>query len=117
MKNLKIILTFFMIFGSLYFAVAQRKVVKVYPKHGVVTTKLQKSKIIVHNRVNFHFADGVWYKPQGRNFVVCTAPVGVQVRHLPRGYKVVKLDNGRKVFKYRGVWYKKTGRRYQVINV
>lgn len=66
MKNLKIILTFFMIFGSINFATAQRKVVKVYPKHGTIVTNVHNPKIIVHHRIKFHFADGVWYRPQGR---------------------------------------------------
>jgi len=117
MKNLKIILTFFMIFGSLHFTTAQRKIIKVYPKNGTIVTKFHKSKIIVHHQINFHFADGVWYRHQGNKFMVCAAPVGVQVRHLPRGNKVVKLDNGRKVYKYRGVWYKKTERGYQIVDV
>jgi len=67
MNNLKIILTSFIIFGSLYFATAQRKVVKVYPKHGTIVTKVPNPKIIVHHRINFHFADGVWYSPKEEN--------------------------------------------------
>ena len=117
MKKLKIVLALFMIFGSLNFATAQRKVVKVYPKHGTIVTKVHKSKIIVHNRINFHFTDGVWHKPKGKKLVVCAAPAGVQVRHLPQGNKVVKLGNGIKVYKYKGVWFKKKGRAYVLVNV
>ena len=117
MKNLKIVLIVLLMLGGMSFVTAQRKVVKVYPKHGVIVTKINKPKIIVHNKVNFHLADGVWYKPQGKRFVVCAVPVGIKVRHLPRGNKVVKLRNGRKVYKYKGIWYKKKGRGYIVINV
>ncbi len=117
MKNLKVVLAMMLVFGMTAFATAQRKVVKVYPKHGTVVTKLYNPKVVVHNKVRFHFADGVWYKPRGKRFVVCAAPVGIQVRHLPRGNKVVKLRNGRKVYKYKGVWYKKKGRGYVVVNV
>ncbi len=117
MGNLKIVLALFMIFGSLNFATAQRKVAKAHPKHGTIVTKFHKPKIIVHNRINFHFADGVWHKPKGKKSVVCAAPAGVQVRHLPQGNKVVKLGNGRKAYKYKGVWYKKKGRTYVVVNV
>jgi hypothetical protein len=117
MKNLKIIFVVLLILGGISFACAQRKVVKVSPKHGTLVTKINKSKIIVHNKVNFHFADGVWYKPRGKKFVVCAPPVGVQVRHLPRGNKIVKFRNGRRLYKYKGIWYKKQGRGYVVVNV
>ena len=117
MKNLKILFVIIFLLGGISFASAQRKVVKLYPKHGTVVTKVHKSKVVVHHKVNYRFADGVWYKPRGKKFVVCAAPVGVQVRHLPRGNKVVKLKNGRKAYKYKGVWYKKKGRGYVVVNV
>ncbi len=117
MKNLKLVFVLMLMFGIVSSTNAQRKVVKVYPKHGTIVTKVHKPKIVVHNKVNFRFADGVWYKPRGNKFVVCAAPVGVQIRHLPRGNKVVKLRNGRKVYKYKGIWYKKKGRGYVVVNV
>ncbi len=117
MKNLKLVFVLMLIFGMVSSATAQRKVVKVYPKHGTIVTKVHKPKVVVHNKVRFHFSDGVWYKPQGKRFVVCAAPLGVQIRHLPRGNKVVKLRNGRKVYKYKGIWYKKKGRGYVVVNV
>lgn len=117
MKNLKLVFVLLMTFGMFSFATAQRKVVKVYPKHGTVVTKVYKPKVFVHNKLKFHFSDGVWYKPQGKRYVVCAAPVGLQIRNLPRGNKVVKLRNGRKVYKYKGVWYKKQGRGYVVVNV
>ena len=116
MKKFKIIAIVVLVLGGISLATAQPKVVKVYPKHGTVVTKIHKPKIVVHNKVNFHFSDGVWYKPQGKRFVVCAAPLGVQIRHLPRGNKVVKLRNGRKVYKYRGIWYKKQGRNFVVVN-
>lgn len=117
MKNLKIILVVLLMLGGMSLATGQRKVVKVYPKHGTVVTKVYKPKVFVHNNVKFHFADGVWYTPRGKRFVVSPAPIGLQIRHLPRGNKVVKLRNGRKVYKYKGIWYKKKGRGYVVVNV
>lgn len=117
MKNLKIVLVAILMFGGLSLASAQQKVVKVYPKHGTIVTKINKPKVVTHNKINFRFADGVWYKPQGKRFVVCAAPVGIQIRSLPRAKKVVKLKNGRKLYKYKGIWYKKKGRGYVVVNV
>lgn len=102
--------------GALVSANAQRKVVKIYPKHGTVVTKVNKPNIVVHSGVKFHFSKGVWYKPRGRKYVVCAAPMGITLKHLPRGYKVVRL-NGRKMYKYKGIWYQKKGKGYIVVNV
>ena len=102
--------------GTLVTVEAQRTVVRVYPKYGTVVTTIKKPRVVVHNKTNFYFADGVWYKPKGNKFVVCAAPVGIKVRHLPRGHKVVRI-NGRKFYKYKGVWYKKSGRHYVVVTV
>lgn len=102
--------------GGLSTMNAQRKVIKVYPKHGTVVTKVYKPKVVVHKGAKFHFSKGVWYKTRGKRFIVCAAPVGVTVRHLPRGYKVVRV-NGRKMYKYKGIWYQKKRGGYLVINV
>ncbi|MDT0607171.1 DUF6515 family protein [Croceitalea rosinachiae] len=116
MKNLKTVLLTMALLGAMISSNAQRKVVRVYPKHGTVVTTVIKPKVIVHKRTNFYFADGIWYRARGRKYVVCAAPVGVKVRKLPRGNKVVVV-NGRKLYKYKGIWYKKTGRNYIVVNV
>lgn len=116
MKNFKIVLIIIVMLGGLSYASAQRKVVKVYPKRGTVVTTLHQPKLIVHNKVNFHFSNGVWYKARGRKYVVCAAPVGIKVRKLPRGNKIVHV-NGRKLYKYKGIWYKKRGRAFVVVNV
>ncbi len=116
MKNLKLILLTIALLGSFISMEAQRKVVRVYPKHGTVVTTISKPRVVVHKNSNFYFANGVWYKARGRNYVVCAAPVGIRVRTLPRGNKVVFV-NGRKLYKYNGVWYKKSKRHYVVVNV
>lgn len=116
MKNLKIVLVVMVFLGTLFPANAQRKVVKVYPKHGTVVSTIHKPNVVIHKGAKFHFSDGVWYKTRGGNFVVCAAPIGIRVRHLPRGYKVVRV-NGRKLYKYKGIWYKKKGRGYLIVNV
>ena len=103
-------------FGSMLSMNAQRKVVKVYPKHGTVVTKVYKPNVVVYKGNNLHYSKGVWYKTKGKKYIVCAAPVGVTIRHLPRGYKVVQI-NGRKMYKYKGIWYKKNRRGYIVVNV
>lgn len=116
MKTLKTILVTITLLGAMVAANAQRTVVRVYPKHGTVVTKVTKPKVVVHNKTNFYFADGVWYKARNKKYIVCAAPVGIKVRRLPRTKKIVMV-NGRKLYKYRGIWYKKSGRHFVVVNV
>ena len=116
MKTFKLMLLTLIVTISFSSCTAQRTVVKVYPKHGTVVTTLSKPRVIVHQKRNFYFANGVWYKAQGRKYVVCAAPVGIKVRQLPRGNKLVVV-NGRKLYNYKGVWYKKSGKHYIVVNV
>lgn len=115
MKSLKLLVILFFLAGSTATVYAQRTV-RVYPKYGTVVTTIHKPKIIVHKGVNFHFANGVWYKARGRKYVVCAAPVGIKVRHLPKGNKVV-VYRGIKYHTYNGVYYKKKGKKYIVVNV
>jgi hypothetical protein len=116
MKNLKLLLLIVALVGGILTASSQRTVVRVYPKHGTVVTTVYQPKVFVHKRTNFYFADGVWYKARGRKYVVVRPPVGIKVRNLPRGNKVVVV-NGRKLYKYKGIWYKKSRRNFIVVNV
>ncbi len=116
MKKLQMLLIVMTLLGAMVSMNAQRTVVKVYPRHGTVVTKISRPKVIVHKNVRFHFANGVWYKARGKNYVVCAAPLGIKVRNLPRGNKIVHV-NGRKLYKYKGIWYKKKGRGYVVVTV
>ncbi|MFS4456742.1 DUF6515 family protein [Maribacter sp. 2304DJ31-5] len=116
MRDLKIVLAVLVLMGALFSGNAQRKVVKTYPKHGTLVTTVHKPKIVVYKNNNYYYANGIWYRPKGKKYVVCAAPIGIQIRKLPRGNKVVVI-NGRKLYKYKGIWYKKKGRGYIVVNV
>lgn len=116
MKNFRLIMLIVVFIGSMLSMNAQRKVVKIYPKHGTVVTKVYKPNVVVYKGNKLHFSEGVWYKTKGKKYIVCAAPIGVTVRHLPRGYKVVRI-NGRKMYKYKSIWYKKNRRGYIVVNI
>jgi len=116
MKNLKSMVIIVVLFGSFLTANAQRRTVKVYPRIGAVVTTVHQPKLVVHRGINFHVANGIWYRYRSGKYVVCAAPIGITVRKLPRGNQVVRV-NGRKFFRYRGVWYKKQGRGYITVNV
>ncbi|MEO1011218.1 MAG: DUF6515 family protein [Bacteroidota bacterium] len=116
MKRVKMYVLALVLLGGLVSVNAQTRTVKVYPRVGTVVTTVQKPTVVVHRGVNFHFADGIWYRAQGRKFIVAAAPAGIRVRRLPRGHRVVRV-NGRRLYNYRGIWYKKQGRGFVVVNV
>ncbi|MDH7447844.1 DUF6515 family protein [Aquimarina sp. 2201CG14-23] len=90
--------------------------VRVRPANRVVVTKVHNPIVVVHNNVKYYRSEGVWYLKKNRKYVTTSAPVGVRVRVLPRGYKVVRV-RGIKYYRYKGVYYKKTGRNYIIVNV
>lgn len=114
MKNVKLLLIIAAIFGASLNVQAHK--IKVYPRHGTVVTKVYNPKIVVHKGMNFYYAKGVWYKPYGRKYVVTRAPIGVRVRYIPRGYKIVRV-NGIKYYTYHGIWYTKKRGFYTVVRV
>ena len=115
MKTLKILLVTALMLGAFGNAEAQR-VVKVYPRSGTVVTTVHKPRIYNYHGITYRFAAGVWYKPFGRRYIVCAAPVGIRINRLPRGHKVVYV-HGKRFYKFNGVYYKKRGRGYRVVEV
>ncbi|GAA4275873.1 DUF6515 family protein [Aquimarina mytili] len=99
-----------------FFTTSCATTVRVRPARGVVVTKLHHPKIVVHNNVRYYRSNGTWYVKQNRGYRTIAAPVGVRVTTLPRGYRVVKV-RGVKYYTYRGVYYKRSGRKYIVVNV
>lgn len=90
--------------------------VRVRPANRVTLTKVHNPRIVVHKNVKYYRSGDVWYKKKNRKYVVVSAPAGVRVQTLPKGYKVVKLK-GVRYYKYKGIYYKKSGRNYIVVNV
>ncbi|WP_025667607.1 DUF6515 family protein [Aquimarina megaterium] len=90
--------------------------VQVRPARGVVVTKVHRPKIIVHKNVNYYRSAGVWYVKKNRVYKRVSVPAGVRVATLPRGYKTVKV-RGVKYYTCKGVYYKRSGKRYIVVHV
>ncbi|MEW7290395.1 DUF6515 family protein [Aquimarina sp. 2304DJ70-9] len=90
--------------------------VRVRPAKGVVVTKLHHPRVVVHNNVRYYRSGGVWYVKKSRGYRTVSAPVGVRVTTLPRGYKVVKV-RGVKYYTSNGVYYRRSGKKYIVVHV
>lgn len=116
MRKVRFLVALVLLMANMASVNAQRKVVKVYPKQGTVVQVVNRPTVVVHDRVSYRFADGVWYRPQGNSFVVCAAPVGIRVRSLPRGRRIVRIG-GRKLYRYRGVHYQRIGGAFVVVQV
>lgn len=113
MKKMILLLTGVMLMGLMQVN-AQKKVVRVYPKHGTVVTTIHKPKVVVHSGKRFHFSKGVWYRNHRGKFIVTAAPLGIGVRKLPRGHKVV-IVGGKRFFHYKGIRYQKRGKLFVVV--
>ncbi|WP_273567276.1 DUF6515 family protein [Maribacter halichondriae] len=115
MKNFKVMFIALALFGTLGSANANSSVEKVSLEN-VMVVKSHPSKVFIHKGKKYHFRNGNWYIKRGRKYIAVRPPVGIKVRHLPRGNKVVYI-NGRKLYKYKGIWYKKNGRGFVVVNI
>ncbi len=114
MKSLKILLILALLIGS--FNTLEAHKIKVYHRHGTVVAKVHHPRVIVHGGVNYYYAKGIWYKPRGRKFVVVRAPIGIRVKFIPNGYRIVRI-NGIKYYRYNGIYYVKKRGYYTVVRV
>jgi len=115
MKHLKLIFVSLIILGSLNYVEAKTKDLKTTNKT-IVLLKKSPNKVYVYKGKTYRFRSGKWFIKRGRKFIAVRPPVGIQVRTLPRGNKIVKV-NGRKLYKYNGIWYKKNRRGFVVVNI
>lgn len=115
MKNLKFIFVGLILLGSIYSAKAETTNTMEITTEFVVT-KVHPWNVFIHKGKKYHFRTGKWYVKRGRKYVQVRPPVGIKVRNLPRGNKIIHV-NGRKLYKYKGMWYKKKGRGYVVVTV
>jgi hypothetical protein len=78
-----------------------------YPPYGHVVHRLPpRHQIVLHRdiRYHYHYATGVWYRPQGVSYIVTSAPRGAIVRVLPSPYVVFRAY-GRPYYYVNNVYY------------
>lgn len=114
MKSLKLLVIIASVLSSL--TSLQARDIRVSPKYGVVVTKVHRPSVVVHKGVIFYYAKGVWYKPYGRRYMVCRAPIGIRINYIPKGYKIVRAK-GKKYYACNGIWYTKKRGFYTVVRI
>lgn len=77
-----------------------------YPPQGHVETTLPPTRrVVVHNHVNYHYHNGIWYRPHNSHFIVVLPPIGIFVPFLPPFYSVVRLSPTTYYYYAAGVYY------------
>ncbi|WP_340198987.1 DUF6515 family protein [Ascidiimonas sp. W6] len=115
MKTIKSLLIVILIVGITSCATSQRTTV-IVPKKRAIVTKVVKPRVVIHRNTNYYLSKGIWYTKNRQGYVVVNPPAGIVIKSLPRGFRIKKI-RGVKYYHYNGVYYKRTGRKYTVVNV
>lgn len=86
------------------------------PKRGVVVNSMHtNANIYNHGGISFHYHAGVWYKPQGSQWVTVRPANGIRINVLPTGYRRIAM--GPKVYYYYyGTYYIQKNNQYEVVD-
>ncbi|NME67508.1 DUF6515 family protein [Flammeovirga aprica] len=85
------------------------------PRRGAVITHLPNNAIAYHhNKIRYSYAAGVWYRSNGRNWVVAPPVYGFRVNTLPVGYQRINVRN-KAYYYYYGTYYQKRNNGYVVV--
>jgi len=88
------------------------------PKKGFVSAKPKGAMLVVHSGHNYHFHQGVWYKPHQDKFIVFRPHAGLRVKLLPPKHHIC-IVRKRTYYYYYGTYYSKVEGtdEYEVIDV
>ena len=76
-----------------------------HPRCGVtVRVRPAGGRIVAYRGVNYHFHNGVWYKPRGNKFVVFRPFAGIRIKVLPPSCFAFTL-RAKKYHYYYGTYY------------
>ena len=64
----------------------------------------------------YYYDQGVFYKGAPGHYIVTEAPVGAVVYNVPSGYERVDIEGAHYV-RYRDVYYRPSGRGYEVVRI
>jgi hypothetical protein len=86
-----------------------------YPVRAQVIQALPRGHLtVVHGGIRFYFYEGVWYRPQGHQFIIVTPPVGLFVSILPPYYSTIWV-RGVPYYYANEVYYTHRGSGYVIV--
>ena len=88
------------------------------PRWGSVVTVRPAGAIVIRSRRNnYYYHQGIYYRPNGSNFVVVRPARGLRVTVLPTGYRTV-LVGPRTYYYYYGTYYSQisTNNEYETVD-
>jgi hypothetical protein len=87
-----------------------------YPARGQFIEKLPRDhRVVVYGRSRYYFHGGVWYRPEGRRFVIIAPPIGLIVPFLPPYYATIWLG-GIPYYYANEVYYTQTAGGYIIVD-
>ncbi|MDO6737262.1 DUF6515 family protein [Wenyingzhuangia sp. 2_MG-2023] len=98
-------------------SISRAKVVYKTPRKKVVTVRsLPKSTIAIkHNGATVHYDQNHFYRMNGGRYMPIVPSIGLHIKALPVGYRVV-IFNGRRYYNSNGVFFVKMNNDYEVVN-
>jgi hypothetical protein len=85
------------------------------PRRGAVITSAPSASISLNFRgLSLFFSNGVYYRPHANGYRIISAPIGIRINALPRGYAEVFVGN-MPFYYYCGTYYRNVGGYYEVV--
>jgi uncharacterized protein DUF6515 len=76
-----------------------------YPARGYLVPRLPPGSLdVIYGGGHFFFRSGVWYRPQGAQFVIVRPPVGIRLAVLPPSYSTIWIG-GMPYYYANGIYY------------
>lgn len=85
------------------------------PSVGARVTVVNKSAtVVVHNRKNYRYYNGVFYTPASSGFVVVKPPIGIVVVTMPPNVVIIRY-RGRRYYHCGGAYFIQKGGKYHCV--
>jgi hypothetical protein len=86
-----------------------------YPARGQFIERLPSgNRVAVYGRSRYYFHGGVWYRPEGRRFIIVAPPIGLIIPFLPPFYSTIWIG-GMPYYYANEVYYTQTAGGYIIV--
>ena len=90
------------------------KVVKDYPTGPMYPSYTRAYRVYAAGE-EFYYDEGVFYSAGNGGYTVVAAPVGAEIKTLPKGYETVSIGDATKNYYFGGAFYEKSTNGYKVV--